>query len=147
MTSKEAIKLLWDCKRLVLEDSTLYRKRHLDNEVVYQLILPEKFCEEGCHDDVGHPVRDRTIALLRDRFYWPSMSSQATEYVAKCVRCVRRKTLPNQYAPLVSITSTQPMALVCIDFLKLEPSKGGIENVLIVTDNFSKYAHAYLCRN
>jgi hypothetical protein len=43
--------------------------------------------------------------------------------------------------------STQPLELVCIDFLKVEPSKGGIENILVVTDHFSKYAQAFPCRN
>lgn len=35
------------------------------------------------------------------------------------------------------------MELVCVDFLTLEKSKGGIENMLIVTDHFSRYAQVY----
>ncbi|XP_055004473.1 uncharacterized protein LOC129407440 [Boleophthalmus pectinirostris] len=39
------------------------------------------------------------------------------------------------------------MVLVCVDFLSLEKSRGGIENVLIVTDHFSRYAQAYPTRD
>ena len=43
---------------------------------------------------------------------------------------------------MVNIESTQPMELICVDFLKLEPS-GGIENILVVTDHFTKYVQAF----
>ena len=35
--------------------------------------------------------------------------------------------------------------MLCIDFLSLEECKGGIANILVITDHFTKYAQAYPC--
>ena len=102
----------------------------------------------GCHDDVGHVGWDRTLSLLRERFFWPGMAKMVTDYVAQCGRCLRRKGSTKERAPLVPIVTTQPpLEMVCIDFLSLEPSKGGVENILVVTDHFFRYAEAYLTKN
>lgn len=50
-------------------------------------------------------------------------------------------------APLVSITTSQPLELVCIDFLTLKQSRGGHQHKLVVTDHFTRYALAYSTRN
>ena len=70
------------------------------------------------------------------------MQTEATQYVLKCTRCLRRKT-PSQVAPLQPIHVTQPLELVHMDYLSLEPSKGNIQNVLVITDHFTRYALAY----
>ena len=142
--------LLRERDNLCFQNNLLLRKRIVDEKDCFQLVLPHSHWQmalNGCHNDVGHLGRDRTLALLRDRFYWPGMASTVAKYVGACRRCLCRKTLPNQRAPLVSITSSFPLELLCVDFLKLEPSKGGIENLLVVTDHFTKYSQAYPCRN
>ena len=135
------------CLKLVKD--VLYRKSYSDNsttkKTLWQLVVPKHFRERalfGCHDDVGHQGILRTLSLLRERFYWPGMQEEATQYVMHCSRCLRRKT-PPQVALLQPILVTQPLELVHMDYLSLEPSKGNIENVLVITDHFTRYALAY----
>ena len=70
------------------------------------------------------------------------MQTEAIQHVLKCTRCLRRKTPPH-VAPLQPIHVTQPLELVHMDYLSLEPSKGNTENVLVITDHFTRYALAY----
>lgn len=41
------------------------------------------------------------------------------------------------------LQSQEPLDLVCIDFLCLEPDIGGRNSILAVTDHFLRYAQAY----
>ena len=70
------------------------------------------------------------------------MHNDVTSYLNSCPRCLRRKSQTDQ-APLLNIEVNQPLELVHLDYLKIEPSKGNVENVLIVTDHFTRYAQAY----
>ena len=57
------------------------------------------------------------------------------------------ETYPKPSAELINIQSTQSMELVCIDFLSLETSKGGYENIHVITEHFTGYAQAFPTRN
>ena len=136
-------------KSLVLTKRILFRKSYIDNtsskKVIWQLVVPKTHRHKailGCHDNIGHQRRVRTLSLLRERFFWPGMQVEATQHIAKCPRCLKRKSTP-QVAPLQPILVSQPLELVHLDYLTLEPSKGNIENVLVITDHFTRYALAY----
>lgn len=90
------------------------------------------------HDDMGHLGIDRTLDLVRARFYWPRMAD-VEEMIRTCGRCVRRKTPP---APLVNITTSRPLELLCMDFLSLEPDSSNTQDILVLTDHFTKFAVA-----
>ena len=94
---------------------------------------------------MGHVGRDRTLSLIQSRFYWPGLTSDVEKWLTNCIRCQCRKA-PVQQAPLVPMTSSQPMELCCMDFLTVEPSQG-YENILVITDHFSKFAQAFATKN
>ena len=47
----------------------------------------------------------------------------------------------------MNIESTAPMEIMCIDYLSLEPLKGVVENILVITDHFTRYAQAFPTKN
>jgi transposase InsO family protein len=141
-------KLLRNFDSLHLQDDILYRSTGISN---FRLILPTRLKEmvfQMLHDDMGHPGRDKTVELYKSRFYWPGMVSEIEASVKSCSRCTmtKRPYLPD-HAPLEPIITTQPLELVCVDFLTLEESVGGYSNILVITDHFTKYSQAYPTRN
>ena len=54
-----------------------------------QLVLLTMFriqALKGCHDDLGHLGIERTLDLLRDQYYWPSMKEDVTRHIRQCER-------------------------------------------------------------
>ena len=50
-------------------------------------------------------------------------------------------------APLVHVTTHCALELIHMDYLKLEPSSSQQENVLVITDHYTRYAQAYPTHN
>lgn len=136
-------------KRLGIKDDLLIRQIKTPEDK-YQYVIPREVSHlvlQYLHNDMGHPGRDRTSSLVRERFYWPKMHADITQWIDECDRCIKFKTPNNQRAELVSVTTTQPLEMVCMDFMTLEPSKGNIQNILVLTDHFTKYAVAVPTKN
>lgn len=85
------------------------------------------------HDNMEHAGVERSLSLARARFYWPFMKNDIEEYVTRKCCCIQQKQPSvHERAPLGILTSSSPLKLVCIDFLHLEPSRGGYEYILAV---------------
>ena len=87
---KAAWKYLLQFDRPVLKQGVLHRI-YISNDVeTHQLVLPLEYHKtvlHMLHDNYGHQGLDRTLALVRERFYWSSMNHDATEYVTNCHWC------------------------------------------------------------
>ena len=70
------------------------------------------------------------------------MHIDMASYINSCPRFLRRKSQPDQ-APLLNIEANQPLELIHLYYLKIEPSNGNIENVLVISDLFTRYAQAF----
>lgn len=143
---------LWfkEWNRFELKNGVLFRRRQEQGSESYQLVLPADFREmvmKELHDEMGHLGIERTLDLVRSRFFWPKMSLAVEQKVKACERCVRRKTPPEKAAPLVNIKTSRPLELVCMDFLSIEPDRSNTKDILVITDHFTKYAVAVPTRN
>ena len=115
-------------------------------EMVYQLLLPttrKTQVLEGFHDKFGHQGAERTEQLIRSRCYWPRLHQEVRQYMNQCTRCTVGKAPHVKICtPMQSLVAERPLEVVAIDFTLLEPSGNGLENVLVITDVFSKFAVA-----
>ena len=122
-----------------------------DDDETQQLILPSQLHEQtlkSLHDDNGHQGLQCILDLLRDKVYWPFMYADTDHWISQCEWCLISKgdyTEPKTQQG--SLTAQQPLELLCIDFTKADIAKGGKENILVLTDAFSKYSQAFVTNN
>ena len=92
-------KVLKDWDNLFLKDNILYRKHSLSGTDIIQLLLPEVYRDialAGLHDEARHQGRDRTMSLVKSRFYWPGMDGDIEKYVKNCPRCRYAQAIPTR---------------------------------------------------
>ncbi|RXN18922.1 Transposon Ty3-I Gag-Pol poly [Labeo rohita] len=120
---------------------------HSSEESCWQLLLPVCLKErvlQSVHDDMGHQGIERTVGLLKQRCFWSGMHGDVEEWVKKCQRCILTKMpQPKVRAPLRAFLASRPLEVIAVDFTVLEPASDGRENVLVVTDVFTKFTQAF----
>ena len=143
-------RILKHWNQLYMKDGVLYRRVQLNHEEVNQLLLPKKLIPEVlrlAHDTAGHQGRERTSALVAARCYWATMLKDIRSYCENCERCWIAKMGPRIVPKMCHLIATRPLHILAVDFTFLEKSSSGMENVLVLTDVFTKYTLAFPARD
>ncbi|XP_041862171.1 uncharacterized protein LOC121653037 [Melanotaenia boesemani] len=145
--TKEVLILIRQWDRIVEKGGVLYRRVcNPDGEENLQLVLPaslQKQVLQQLHDEHGHQGVERTTGLVRQRCYWPGMHHDIKQWCQNCERCQVAKDIhPATRTYMGHLLASRPNQILAIDFTTLEPARNGMENVLIMTDVFSKFTQA-----
>ena len=145
---------LWD--QLVVHNGVLRRQFEAPDgsSSRLQTVVPEALREEvltDLHEGAlgGHLGVEKTLARLKERFYWPGHHNDVSDWCRNCGTCASRKSpAPKAHAPLKSIVTGYPMQLVAMDILGPFPeSPTGNTHILVVADYFTRWTEAYAIPN
>lgn len=75
------------------------------------------------------------------------MMKDIREYCERCTRCMLSKDGKAIHTTIGSAVAKRPLEIVAIDFTVLEPGTNNVENVLVVTDIFTKFTQAFVTKD
>ena len=85
------------------------------------------------------------VKLLHSKVYWPSMFADTNHWLSPCERChIAKGDFTEPKTQQGNLIAHQPLELLCINFTKADVARGGKENILVLTDAFSKFSHGFV---
>ena len=154
--TERAKSLWWQWPRLALRDSVLCRRWESPDgvDVRWQVVLPAVMRQEfmkQVHGGMvgGHLGRDKTLAQISRRAYWPTWKTDVLRYLKSCAQCAQyhRGGAPRQ-AALTPLVTGSPWERLSIDITGPHPrSRNGYQYMLTAVDHFTKWAEAIPLRD
>ena len=150
--SRSTRRLLQLWEQLTLHQGILCRKFESPDGLssALQIVIPTALRKEilsDLHEGVvgGHLGIDKTLARLKERYYWPGHFNDVRDWCASCGTCAVRKTpSPKSKAPLQSVVTGYPLQMVAMDIVGPFPeSLAGNTFILVVADYFTRWTEAY----
>lgn len=124
-----------------IKHGRLWRKT-ADGERLYVPKMARFSLLKRCHDDVGHPGKERTKSLIEATYWFPRMKRFVQKYVGACIPCAFSKgsygKQPGHLHPIEKFD--QPFDTLHIDHLgPFVRSLRGNAYLLVIVDAFTKF--------
>jgi Integrase zinc binding domain/Integrase core domain len=105
--------------------------------------VPPLFKNYHDHHLAGHQAKENTYQKIAERYYWPGMKKDVTEYVQTCKICQKRSRQKGE-APLNPIVKNpNPLYQVGIDVVgPLPRTLTGYRYIVVAVDHFTKWPEA-----
>lgn len=114
-----------------------------------QVVIPRSLIAtviKHYHDNtfMAHQGTKRTIAAIKLKYWWPTMSSDIQEYIGSCDKCAKRKIGKSQRAPLGdAVAADDFMDTVSLDIVgPLPTTESGNKYLLTFVDHFTRFCEA-----
>ena len=154
VTDRKAVSAYVKSKdQLIMKNGLLYWQSKVGQtgETVLQFVVPQihrNAALDGCHQEAAHQGQSRSLSLMQERFWWPSMARNLRNCIWKCGHCQKFEATP-PVAPLRPLMCSGPGELLHVDFTSIEETiplceEPVIRNVMVMQDHFSKYVVAYV---
>jgi transposase InsO family protein len=96
----------------------------------------------------AHPGRNKTLQLLKSRYYWSKMDSDVEQYIRNCHAC-KRSSVPRDKTPglLKSLPIPErPWQHISVDFKEFPADKKGNNMILVFVDRLGKRPISVPCK-
>ena len=146
-----AMRKVWH--QLALDDGVLYRfVKDETGDERQLLVVPKELQSEVlrlAHEVSGHFGVEKTLARVKEGFWWPGYTRAVEEWVAACGPCARKKARTRQrVVPLHTMPVGRPFETLAMDFVGPVPeTERRHKNILVVTDYYTKWVEAFPTRD
>lgn len=99
------------------------------------------------HECLGHAGRDKVLAVMKTKYFHPSMSATVARVVQRCGICQCHKGRQPNAFPLYRRQTTRPYEMYAVDLMDLPKSNSGFRCLLVGIDLHSKFGNVVPLRN
>jgi len=142
---------LWSIRSsLAVVNQVLVRKSESNSQLIVPGALKRRLFDQAHAGPLAaHLGSDRTLAQLRDSYYWPGMAKDVQAWCNAYDVCAQSKGPPvRARGEMVKVMAAAPMNLVAVDVLSgLSQSDDGSTCMIVAVDYMTKWVEAYALPN
>ena len=136
-------------RRIVVIDDVLHRQTSRGKHVPYVPHSLRQPIIAAFHDHMGHPSASRVTSLIRRRFYWPNLASDAALHVSECHECTLSKPGVRPRRSVGPTVGQYPFDVCFADICDMadthdyDPASGaGHRKLLVFVDSLTRWVEA-----